>query len=64
MTQIGHVLTRESQMPLERAGRSGGIFAPTIRCNNGRFYMKQQMYLLLNFMCGLMTYMVNGQNRL
>jgi xylan 1,4-beta-xylosidase len=38
-TQIGHVLTRESQLPLEKAGRSGGIFAPTIRCNNGRFYM-------------------------
>ncbi|TAH65913.1 MAG: glycoside hydrolase family 43 protein [Anaerolineaceae bacterium] len=38
-TQIGHVLTRESQLPLEKAGRSGGIYAPTIRCHNGRFYM-------------------------
>lgn len=38
-TQIGHVLTRESQLPLAEAGRSGGIFAPTIRCNEGRFYM-------------------------
>lgn len=37
--QIGHVLTRESQLPLEKAGRSGGIFAPTIRCHDGRFYM-------------------------
>lgn len=37
--QIGHVLTRESQLPLEEAGRSGGIFAPTIRCHEGRFYM-------------------------
>lgn len=37
--QIGHVLTRESQLPLGEAGRSGGIFAPTIRCHEGRFYM-------------------------
>lgn len=36
---IGHVLTRESQLPLEHAYRSGGIYAPTIRYNNGRFYM-------------------------
>lgn len=38
-TQIGHVLTRESQLPLETAESSGGIFAPTIRYNDGRFYM-------------------------
>ncbi len=38
-TQIGHVLTRRSQLPLEHAGNSDGIFAPTIRVNNGRFYM-------------------------
>lgn len=37
--QIGHVLTRKSQLPLEEAGRSGGIFAPTIRCHEGRYYM-------------------------
>lgn len=37
--QIGHVLTRESQLPLKGAGSSGGIYAPTIRYNNGRFYM-------------------------
>lgn len=37
--QIGHVLTRESQLPLENAGHSDGIYAPTIRYNNGRFYM-------------------------
>ncbi len=37
--QIGHVLTRESQLPLAGAGNAGGIYAPTIRCNNGRFYM-------------------------
>jgi alpha-N-arabinofuranosidase len=37
--QIGHVLTRESQLPLNNCRVSGGIFAPTIRYNNGRFYM-------------------------
>ena len=37
--QIGHVLTRKSQLPLEYAHTSGGIFAPTIRYNDGVFYM-------------------------
>lgn len=37
--QIGHVLTRESQLPLEGADCSGGIYAPTIRFHEGRFYM-------------------------
>ena len=36
---IGHALTRDSQLPLERAGASGGIFAPTIRYHDGTFYM-------------------------
>lgn len=38
-TQIGHCLTRKSQIDLETVGSSGGVFAPTIRYNNGRFYM-------------------------
>ncbi|MGO4548009.1 glycoside hydrolase family 43 protein [Paenibacillus sp. 2TAB23] len=38
-TQIGHCLTRESQVQLSKVGSSGGVFAPTIRYNNGRFYM-------------------------
>lgn len=38
-TQIGYVLTRESQLDLSGAASSGGIFAPTIRCHDGRFYM-------------------------
>ena len=38
-TQIGHVLTRASQLPLDRADSAGGIYAPTIRHHNGRFYM-------------------------
>lgn len=37
--QIGYVLTRKSQVMLEKVGSSGGVFAPTIRYNNGRFYM-------------------------
>ncbi len=38
-SQIGHVLTRDSQLPLKSQSVSGGIYAPTIRYNNGRFYM-------------------------
>lgn len=37
--QIGNVLTRKSQLPLEHAIHSAGIFAPVIRYNKGRFYM-------------------------
>ncbi|CAM4387973.1 glycoside hydrolase family 43 protein [Saccharibacillus endophyticus] len=38
-TQIGHCLTRESQVQLSRVNSSGGVFAPTIRHYEGRFYM-------------------------
>lgn len=37
--QIGHCLTRKSQIHLDKVSSSGGVFAPTIRFNNGRFYM-------------------------
>ncbi|SFF32471.1 alpha-N-arabinofuranosidase [Paenibacillus algorifonticola] len=37
--QIAHVLTRPSQLPLERANSSEGIFAPTLRHHDGIFYM-------------------------
>jgi alpha-N-arabinofuranosidase len=37
--QIGNVLTRESQLPLFKIRSSGGIYAPTIREYDGRFYM-------------------------
>ena len=37
--QIGHVLTRESQLPLHKCEASKGVFAPTIRQHAGRFYM-------------------------
>src|SRR5690625_5062054 len=37
--QIGHILDRPSQLELQGAGHSQGIFAPTIRHHNGIFYM-------------------------
>ncbi len=37
--KIGHCLTRPSQIELDGVRSSGGVFAPTIRCRNGRFYM-------------------------
>lgn len=37
--QIGHCLTRQSQLDVRGVEASGGIFAPTIRFHNGRFYV-------------------------
>lgn len=37
--QIGHVLTRKSQLKLDKMRASQGIFAPTIRHHNGTFYL-------------------------
>ena len=37
--QIGHCLTRASQLPLHQARASGGIYAPTIRYYHGIFTM-------------------------
>ena len=37
--QIGNVLDRPSQLDLSRGGASSGIFAPTIRYHEGKFYM-------------------------
>lgn len=37
--QIGNALTRDSQLPLQGAGVSEGIFAPTLRYHDGTFYM-------------------------
>lgn len=36
---MGHCMTRTSQLDLEGMGASGGLFAPSIRYNNGRFYV-------------------------
>ncbi len=37
--QIGHCLTRKSQLLLDKNNTNSGIYAPTIRYNKGRFYM-------------------------
>lgn len=37
--QIGNVLDRKEQLPLEGAETSRGIFAPTLRYHDGTFYM-------------------------
>jgi xylan 1,4-beta-xylosidase len=37
--QIGHVLDRPSQLPLDEVRPSGGLYAPTIRFSNGTFYV-------------------------
>ncbi len=38
-TQLGHALTRRSQLDLTHAKSSGGIYAPTLRHHQGRFYL-------------------------
>ena len=37
--QIGNILDRKEQLPLEGAEQSEGIFAPTLRYHDGTFYM-------------------------
>lgn len=37
--QLGHALTRPSQLPLGDAACSDGIFAPTLRWHDGLFYL-------------------------
>ena len=37
--QVGHVLNRESQLKIKGGNMWGGIYAPTIRYNDGTFYM-------------------------
>ena len=37
--QLGYVLTRKNQVMLDKINSSGGVFAPTIRFNDSRFYM-------------------------
>lgn len=37
--QLGHVLDKKSQLPLEGVRSSGGLYAPTIRHHAGRFYV-------------------------
>jgi alpha-N-arabinofuranosidase len=37
--QIGHCLSRKSQLNLDKTPASAGIFAPTLRYHDGTFYM-------------------------
>jgi alpha-N-arabinofuranosidase len=37
--QIGHCLTRDSQLPLHKAPASDGLFAPSLRYHDGLFYV-------------------------
>ncbi|MDR1357378.1 MAG: glycoside hydrolase family 43 protein, partial [Tannerellaceae bacterium] len=37
--QIGHCLTRDSQLPLHGAAASGGLYAPSLRYRDGLFYV-------------------------
>ena len=37
--QIGHCLTRDSQLPLHKTPASGGLFAPSLRYHDGLFYV-------------------------
>jgi len=37
--KLGHCLERPSQLPLSGATASGGVWAPTLRHHDGRFYM-------------------------
>jgi hypothetical protein len=38
-TQVGNALSRPAQLALSGAGASGGIFAPTLRHHDGRFWL-------------------------
>lgn len=37
--QIGHCLTRDSQLPLHQVSSSGGLFAPSLQYHDGLFYV-------------------------
>ena len=37
--QIGNILTRESQLPLQGCEHNEGIYAPTLRWHEGTFYL-------------------------
>ncbi len=37
--QIGHCLTRDTQLPLKDASASGGLYAPSLRYRDGKFYV-------------------------
>lgn len=55
--QIGHVLTRKSQLPLTYEMISGGIFAPSLRYSNGTFYL-----ITTNMTMGCVNFIVTAAN--
>lgn len=46
---IGHCIDRPEQLPFSLAGASGGVWAPTIRFFNGRFYVTASFNESQNF---------------
>lgn len=54
--QIGNALDRESQLPLENAEVSQGLFAPTIRYYDGMFY------IICTNVCGVGNFVVTAEN--
>ncbi|RBQ85167.1 hypothetical protein VDGD_20851 [Verticillium dahliae] len=42
--QIGHALSRPSQLPLRGTAPSGGVFAPTIRYHDGIYYVTTTIF--------------------
>lgn len=47
--QIGNCVTRADQLPMDRAQASGGIWAPTIRFQDGMFYVTASFSGVGNF---------------
>ncbi len=48
-TQIGNCIERPEQLPFETAAAGQGIWAPTIRYNNGKFYVTAKFMGFGNF---------------
>lgn len=55
--QIGNVMDRHSQLPLEGAEHSQGLYAPTIRYHNGLFYV-----ICTNVVRGWDNFIVTAEN--
>lgn len=56
--QIGHVLDRPSQLPLDGLRPSAGLFAPTIRYHQGTFFVINT--LVLGFREGVQNFIVTA----
>ena len=47
--QIGNCISRQDCLPMEKVGDSGGVWAPTIRYDQGRFYVTATLEEYGNF---------------